>query len=224
MTSATRTGTGPTSTTTSSARRRQPARSTWTRPSWPASTSRAMARDSTARRRGQPVRIDARSSSMRAARADSSSGARSRAPPLTLAAAHSRAVHALRTMSGAGRISCDRDGAPYPPDAAALHHVFPGGWIWVLRFNNGITSAGAALTDRCRRPAGRPRMARRPGIACSRRCPSVREQFGQARAVLPLDPRAAARVPHEAGVRARTGRCCRRRQASSTRCSPRAFR
>jgi FADH2 O2-dependent halogenase len=36
---------------------------------------------------------------------------------------------------------------PYPPDAAALHHVFPGGWIWALRFNNGITSAGAALTD-----------------------------------------------------------------------------
>jgi len=36
---------------------------------------------------------------------------------------------------------------PYPMDAAALHHVFPGGWIWVLRFNNGLTSAGAALTD-----------------------------------------------------------------------------
>src|SRR6185503_15467597 len=31
---------------------------------------------------------------------------------------------------------------PYPVDNAALHHVFPGGWIWVLRFNNGITSAG----------------------------------------------------------------------------------
>jgi tetracycline 7-halogenase / FADH2 O2-dependent halogenase len=36
---------------------------------------------------------------------------------------------------------------PFPVDEAALHHVFPGGWIWVLRFNNGITSAGAALTD-----------------------------------------------------------------------------
>ena len=38
-------------------------------------------------------------------------------------------------------------GTPYHPDDAALHHVFPGGWIWMLRFNNGITSAGAALTD-----------------------------------------------------------------------------
>lgn len=36
---------------------------------------------------------------------------------------------------------------PFPVDAAALHHVFPGGWIWVLRFDNGITSAGAALTE-----------------------------------------------------------------------------
>ena len=37
--------------------------------------------------------------------------------------------------------------SPYPPDDAAVHHIFPGGWIWVLRFNNGYTSAGAALTD-----------------------------------------------------------------------------
>ncbi len=34
---------------------------------------------------------------------------------------------------------------PYPPDAAALHHVFDGGWIWVLRFDNGVTSAGVAM-------------------------------------------------------------------------------
>ncbi len=35
------------------------------------------------------------------------------------------------------------DEPPYPIDDAAVHHIFPGGWIWVLRFNNGITSAGA---------------------------------------------------------------------------------
>jgi FADH2 O2-dependent halogenase len=38
--------------------------------------------------------------------------------------------------------------APYPPEDAAVHHVFDGGWIWVLRFNNGITSAGIAATDK----------------------------------------------------------------------------
>ena len=37
---------------------------------------------------------------------------------------------------------------PYPPDHAAVHHIFDGGWIWVLHFNNGITSAGIAATDR----------------------------------------------------------------------------
>src|ERR1044071_7655104 len=36
---------------------------------------------------------------------------------------------------------------PYPPDDSAVHHILPGGWIWVLRFNNGITSAGASATD-----------------------------------------------------------------------------
>src|SRR5271163_63503 len=35
---------------------------------------------------------------------------------------------------------------PYPIDDAAVHHVFDGGWIWVLRFNNGVTSAGVAAT------------------------------------------------------------------------------
>ena len=37
-------------------------------------------------------------------------------------------------------------GAPYPVEDAAVHHVFDGGWVWVLRFNNGITSAGVAAT------------------------------------------------------------------------------
>jgi tetracycline 7-halogenase / FADH2 O2-dependent halogenase len=31
---------------------------------------------------------------------------------------------------------------PFNCDDAALHHVFDGGWMWVLRFNNGVTSAG----------------------------------------------------------------------------------
>lgn len=38
-------------------------------------------------------------------------------------------------------------GAPYAMDDAALHHVFDGGWMWVLRFGNGVTSAGIAVTD-----------------------------------------------------------------------------
>jgi Tryptophan halogenase. len=41
----------------------------------------------------------------------------------------------------------DGQSPPYPPEQAAVHHVFEGGWIWVLKFNNGITSAGVATTD-----------------------------------------------------------------------------
>jgi FADH2 O2-dependent halogenase len=41
---------------------------------------------------------------------------------------------------------------PYRCDAAALHHVFEGGWMWVLRFDNGVTSAGFLLDGDKRSP------------------------------------------------------------------------
>jgi FADH2 O2-dependent halogenase len=91
---------------------------------------------------------------------------------------------------------------PYPPDAAALHHVFPGGWIWVLRFNNGITSAGAALTDSVGRTIGAS-----DGTAAWHRLldllPSVRDQFRRARATLPFvhAPRLAFRSRSVVGSR-----------------------
>jgi tetracycline 7-halogenase / FADH2 O2-dependent halogenase len=74
---------------------------------------------------------------------------------------------------------------PYPPDAAALHHVFDGGWIWVLRFGNGITSAGIAATDGL---AGELGLA--DGAAAWERVlarfPSIREQFAAAEAIRPF--------------------------------------
>ena len=73
----------------------------------------------------------------------------------------------------------------------------------MLRFNNGITSAGAALTDPARRRrSARPR-ARRPGTGCSRRCRRSRDQFRDARAVLPFvhAPRLAFRSARVAGPR-----------------------
>ena len=74
---------------------------------------------------------------------------------------------------------------PYPVDDAALHHVFPGGWIWVLRFNNGVTSAGVAAT---------PGLARELGFEAGRpawdrllaRFPSVGEQFTDSEPVQPF--------------------------------------
>jgi FADH2 O2-dependent halogenase len=71
------------------------------------------------------------------------------------------------------------DTPPYAPDDAAVHHVFDGGWIWVLRFDNGITSAGIAasepLSGELRLHEGAPAWER-----LMARFPSVGEQFAHA--------------------------------------------
>ncbi len=93
-----------------------------------------------------------------------------------------------------------RDAPPYPVDDAAVHHVFPGGWIWVLRFNNGMTSAGAALTDAAagalNAAEGAPAWERLMAAL-----PSVAEQFRHARPTLPFihAPRLSFRSARVAG-------------------------
>src|SRR5205814_10652768 len=77
------------------------------------------------------------------------------------------------------------DSPPYPADDAALHHVFDGGWMWVLRFNNGITSAGFAVEDRLAEELG----LREPEGAWERflwRYPSIAAQFAGAERVQPF--------------------------------------
>jgi FADH2 O2-dependent halogenase len=78
------------------------------------------------------------------------------------------------------------DGAPpyppYPMDDAALHHVFDGGWMWVLRFSNGVTSAGIAVTEamanELRLREGEPAWARFLSLF-----PSIADQFADAVAI-----------------------------------------
>lgn len=100
------------------------------------------------------------------------------------------------------RLSPSSEPPPYPVDDAAVHHLFPGGWIWILRFNNGLTSAGAALTDPLADAIGAA-----DGAAAWRRLlatvPSVAEQFRSARPVLPFvhAPRVAFRSARVAGPR-----------------------
>lgn len=83
---------------------------------------------------------------------------------------------------------------PFPIDDAAVHQVFPGGWMWILRFSHGITSAGTAVTDdlarELRLEEGEPAWRR-----LLDRLPSVRAQFANARAALPFihAPRVAFR-------------------------------
>ncbi len=89
---------------------------------------------------------------------------------------------------------------PYPVDDAAMHHVFDGGWIWVLRFGHGVVSAGVAATDalakELRLAEGAPGWAR-----LMARFPSIAEQFAEARPVREFDhlPRMGFRVGTAAG-------------------------
>ncbi|MSU61308.1 MAG: FAD-dependent oxidoreductase [Pedosphaera sp.] len=84
-----------------------------------------------------------------------------------------------------GSTDAESEAPPYPPDDAAIHHVFDGGWIWVLRFNNGITSAGAAVTDKL---ANELKLSE--GAAAWERLlsrlPAVREQFSDAKPTMPF--------------------------------------
>ena len=94
------------------------------------------------------------------------------------------------------------DHPPYPPDSAAVHHIFDGGWIWLLHFNNGITSAGVAATDSL---AARWNLAEGPAAwdRTLRDIPALRNQFATAKAVQPFRhiPRLGFRSATIAGKR-----------------------
>lgn len=83
---------------------------------------------------------------------------------------------------------------PYPVEQAAVHYIFPGGWVWVLKFNNGLTSAGVAATD----PVANALDFRSGELAWRKllkRLPSLAEIFGSAQAAVPFihQPRIAFR-------------------------------
>jgi FADH2 O2-dependent halogenase len=65
-------------------------------------------------------------------------------------------------------------------DAAALHHLFDGGWMYVLRFNNGVTSAGFMIDCR-RHPLDTNVSPEDEWRQWLERYPSVAAQFSRAR-------------------------------------------
>ena len=103
---------------------------------------------------------------------------------------------------GLGDFDWGFDATPYPVDDAALHHVFDGGWMWVLRFGNGVTSAGVAVEDwlaaDLRLADGEPAWHR-----LLARYPSVATQFADAQPLRPFTwmPRMAYRADVAAGER-----------------------
>jgi FADH2 O2-dependent halogenase len=76
------------------------------------------------------------------------------------------------------------DAYPYPCDHCTLHHVLDGAWMWVIPFDNGLTSAGLMLDGDCWQP--RSDLAPQDQWqAVLRRYPAVQQQFARAQAVLP---------------------------------------
>ena len=47
-----------------------------------------------------------------------------------------------------GEIAPQLTNGPYPDDWSAMHHLLDEGWMYSLRFDHGVTSAGFALTPR----------------------------------------------------------------------------
>lgn len=52
--------------------------------------------------------------------------------------AHVEGLPQLRELARSASFA----GAPYPEEAAAVHHLVADGWLWVLRFDHGVTSVG----------------------------------------------------------------------------------
>lgn len=94
---------------------------------------------------------------------------------------------------------------PYPDERAAVHHLLEEGWMYALRFDSGVVSAGIELPARPgRRPLGVERAE--PEAAFRRiagRYPTLAAQLGSARAVEPVRfvPRLQYRLSRAAGPR-----------------------
>jgi tetracycline 7-halogenase / FADH2 O2-dependent halogenase len=114
-------------------------------------------------------------------------------PPTQALYTHFTGVEQLGRMG----MASSSEPPPYAIDDAAVHHVFDGGWVWVLRFNNGITSAGIAATDRLATGLGLAEGAKGWARLLSR-FPALAEQFGPALPQVPF--RHAPRLSFHSGV------------------------
>jgi len=85
---------------------------------------------------------------------------------------------------------------PYPDDWAAMHHVIDGGWMYSLRFDHGVVSAGFALSPRGLAAATRSRApdARELWHTLLARYPTIGAAFDGATPVMPFGFR--SRIQH----------------------------
>jgi FADH2 O2-dependent halogenase len=103
----------------------------------------------------------------------------------------------FRHVVGLSAEALDRSAQPYPAQWAAVHHLIDEGWIYELRFDDGLVSAGALLR---KQPEGDPAAIWRELIASY---PVLAQSFGGAKAVTPirLVPRIQHRMAQSSGSR-----------------------
>ena len=94
---------------------------------------------------------------------------------------------------------------PYPDDWAAVHHLIDEGWMYSLRFDDGVTSAGFLLTPRGVASLNLPDVPDAASIWCAllQRYPTLHRAFGDAKPLIPLafQPVIQHRLTRAAGER-----------------------
>ena len=95
---------------------------------------------------------------------------------------HFRGVRRWTDVLHSAALATDQH--PFDADAAALHHLHASGWMWVLRFDSGVTSAGLVIDSR-RCPAGEGQAATEWSRFLAD-YPSVAEQFLDAECIAPV--------------------------------------
>jgi FADH2 O2-dependent halogenase len=83
---------------------------------------------------------------------------------------------------------------PYPDDWAAVHHLIDEGWMYSLRFDHGVTSAGFTLTPRGLSTLGNGSNADDLWTELLGRYPTIERVFGDAKALFPI--RFVPRIQH----------------------------
>lgn len=92
---------------------------------------------------------------------------------------------------------------PYPDDWAAVHHVIDEGWMYSLRFDDGVVSAGFLLRDAGRTGGSMNEPAEARWRTLLARYPTIAAAFGDATALMPIAyrPRIQHRLARATGER-----------------------
>lgn len=94
---------------------------------------------------------------------------------------------------------------PYPDDWAAVHHLIDEGWMYSLRFDDGVTSAGVALSPRGVKSLPPSSLADPDALwrFLMARYPTIGRAFSAAQPLMPIafHPRVQHRLTRAAGPR-----------------------